>query len=337
MIKAKLTSIARHVYPFGRLLEQRDNGLRHISLLTAELTDRENALTQLRSELDRSQRHTEAMGTEADPPGTRLAAENQRLERERLELLGELTRCNATIETLQGIPKRGQYERPAFAHWGEDQVAAHFLGEVESGFYVDLGCYHPRLCSNTKLLHERGWSGINVDANPFMIQEFERDRPNDTNLNIAIGAERGQARFRLFHDWASSNTTSAEFADYIAKREGIDIAREITTEVYPLRDILERHGGDRRVDFLNIDIESVDIQALESNDWQRYRPALLAIEDFDFEFATPDSSPIYRYLIDQGYDMVSRCVFTSFFIDATLPADDPVYKHHATRPGTRKQ
>lgn len=246
----------------------------------------------------------------------RLLSERDEARQEAVRIQSEL---QARLDEEASMPRRALHEKPAFAHWGEDQIAIHYLKDVQNGFYVDIGCYHPSLYSNTKLLHDRGWSGINIDPNPFMIQEFERERPDDVNLRIAIAAEAGSIELMLFHDWASSNTISTEFADAIAKRHDIQVDKRIPTPARPLRDVLDEHASGRTIDFMNIDIESVDIQALESNDWQRYRPRLLAIEDFEFRFDAPRESAIYCYLMDQGYEMVSRCVFTSFFIDQRQP------------------
>src|SRR5256885_155804 len=55
----------------------------------------------------------------------------------------------------------------AYAHWGEDLVVSFLLDNKRDGFYVDVGCYHPTLFSNTKLLFDAGWRGINIDPNPF--------------------------------------------------------------------------------------------------------------------------------------------------------------------------
>ena len=41
------------------------------------------------------------------------------------------------------------------------------------------------------LLHEMGWEGINIDISDFSIKLFDRLRPNDTNLNIAVSKTNG--------------------------------------------------------------------------------------------------------------------------------------------------
>lgn len=220
-----------------------------------------------------------------------------------------------SLNPLQNPGVRELHEKAAFAHWGEDQVIEHYLKEVAGGCYVDIGCYHPSLYSNTKILFNRGWSGINIDANPFMIEEFSRERPNDINLNIAIGLDQGMTTLMLFHNWASSNTVSSDFAEKIMEQQNIQVAKRINVPVFPLRSILDEYLGGRRISFMNIDIESVDLEALESNDWDKHRPTLLAIEDFEYEFSNPLKSRIFNFLAARDYVMVSRCVYTSFFLD----------------------
>ena len=319
-----LKNIVRHTFPFSRFIRQRDEALHNVALLQRERDEALHNVGLLQRERDRA---LDSVG-QLQGAHDRLCVERDDAKRQ-LDAMGaqlaalhaEAAQLRSSMANLEQVPRRALHEKPAFAHWGEDQVAAHYLKEVESGFYVDIGCYHPSLYSNTKLLFDRGWSGINVDPNPFMIQEFVKERPADANLNIAIGAKPGQATFMLFHDWASSNTISPEFADTIAKRHDIEVAKRIETPVFPLRQILDEHAKGRHIDFMNIDIESVDIEALESNDWARFRPTLIAIEDFEFNFDDPRRSKIYEFLKAQRYEMVSRCVFTSFFVEGTNAPD----------------
>ena len=42
-----------------------------------------------------------------------------------------------------------------FSQFGEDMVLANLFGSREGGFYVDVGCFHPKQWSNTYLLHKK--------------------------------------------------------------------------------------------------------------------------------------------------------------------------------------
>ena len=63
-----------------------------------------------------------------------------------------------------------KYLKIGFSQNGEDDfIRAHFWNDILAGYkgtYLDVGCYHETLYSNTKLLSLSGWHGLAVDANP---------------------------------------------------------------------------------------------------------------------------------------------------------------------------
>ena len=77
----------------------------------------------------------------------------------------------------------------------EDQYLKKIFKDINDGIYLDIGAYHPYRFSNTCLLYKKGWSGINIDINKESIDLFNMARPNDTNLNIAIGDKNKMQTF----------------------------------------------------------------------------------------------------------------------------------------------
>jgi FkbM family methyltransferase len=146
-----------------------------------------------------------------------------------------------------------------------------------------------------------------------MIDQFRLARPNDVNLHLALSDVSGEIEFFIFHDWGSSNTASPEFAAETAKASNLDMPKKIRVPCETLGTILERHGNGRSIDFLNIDVEALDLRVLQSSDWERFRPSLVAIEDFEFDYAAASGSAIYRFLTSKRYKMVSRNIYTSIF------------------------
>ena len=45
----------------------------------------------------------------------------------------------------------------------EDLNILNFFKNKRDGFYVDVGCFHPKKHSNTYFLYKRGWRGVNID------------------------------------------------------------------------------------------------------------------------------------------------------------------------------
>jgi hypothetical protein len=77
-----------------------------------------------------------------------------------------------------------------FGQWGEDiLVRKLFPKNRANGTYLDIGCYHPFIHSNTAYLWLKGWRGYNIDANAQTIKIFDKIRPQDANIWLAIIAQ----------------------------------------------------------------------------------------------------------------------------------------------------
>jgi hypothetical protein len=61
----------------------------------------------------------------------------------------------------------------SWSQGGEDLALLSLLG-MELGSYLDIGSHHPSRFSVTRHLYQRGWSGVNVEANSALIPEFNK-------------------------------------------------------------------------------------------------------------------------------------------------------------------
>ena len=57
---------------------------------------------------------------------------------------------------------------------GEDRILYRIFEQQPVGFYVDVGAHHPKRFSNTYFFYRRGWRGINIDAMPGSMKNFEK-------------------------------------------------------------------------------------------------------------------------------------------------------------------
>src|SRR5690554_3555159 len=167
-----------------------------------------------------------------------------------------------------------EYSTKTFSQEGEDILLRRIFGEKRNGFYVDIGAHHPFRFSNTKLLYDRGWRGINIEPNPDMFSLFERYRQRDINLPMGVGRESGALTYYRFRHPAL-NTFVQDVAE---KRNSLPEAKEEIV-VRPLRDILDEHlPHSISIDLLTIDAEGMDLEILESNDWEKYKPEWILAE-----------------------------------------------------------
>jgi len=202
----------------------------------------------------------------------------------------------------------------SFSQCGEDVfLLLNFFGETRNGFYVDVGAHHPYRFSNTALLHERGWSGLNIDMDARAIAAFRACRPNDINVLGGVGEFEEEKEVYIFEEGAVS-TLSAAVAEHQSLVVNRAIHKQDRITVRPLRTLLAEHmPAGTEIDLLDVDVEGLDLQVLRSNDWSRFRPNVVLVETHGATFATLKDHEVTRYLNDQGYEPVGLLTVTAVY------------------------
>jgi FkbM family methyltransferase len=196
----------------------------------------------------------------------------------------------------------GGYRHSYYSQFGEDVILGQLLPH-KKGFYVDVGANHPKRYSNTQLLYERGWHGINIEPSVDAIKQFERTRTRDINLACGVSNKNDSLTYHRFSDPAF-NTFSKETAEALHQKKWLVELESQQVEVLPLADILNKHlPHNTQIDFLSVDTEGHDLEALKSNDWSRFTPKVIAVEDHDFDPEQPSHSHVYQYLKERGYQL----------------------------------
>ena len=181
------------------------------------------------------------------------------------------------IHILQNIYLKNKFffKKRTYSMHGEDLVVEKYFKDVVNGFYVDLGCYHPVQNNNTMLLYQKGWRGINIDINEFSINLFNFCRPDDLNLNFAVSDKNGEIDFYYQKKISALSTIKKSQSDlaFQGKIKKKTISSQTLTQILD-----DSNYKDKPIDFLDIDIEGADFDALKSLDFSRYSPKLICVE-----------------------------------------------------------
>lgn len=197
---------------------------------------------------------------------------------------------------------------------GEDIILKRIFESKDKGFYIDVGAHHPFRFSNTYYFYRKGWRGINIDANAENILLFKKFRRRDINLNFAIGLNKGKRTYFMFNEPAL-NTFDENLA---RERDGFRNYRIIKTvelEVVPLSEVLDRYmPPGQEIDFMNVDVEGMDLEVLQSNDWTKYRPYVLLVEVIPAQsIESIFDHEIYKYLRNLDYELFAKTFNTCIF------------------------
>ena len=128
-----------------------------------------------------------------------------------------------------------------------------YFFDIENGYYCDIGAYDPIFKSTTLNLFSLGWNGINVDASFNRMRSFNMLRPNQVNLNTAIGqADIFVVLYDLLDD--STSTISRKVVDFDKERRGRDTVNKKSTIPSMNMSQLCRRYFLKKPLFLNLDI-----------------------------------------------------------------------------------
>ena len=205
--------------------------------------------------------------------------------------------------------KSKKFKKKSYSGSAQDLIINHFFKNKKKGIYIDVGCYHPYNGNNTKLLYDKGWSGINIDLDFHTIDFFNFVRKRDENINIAISDNEGEKDLFFFHNRSAINSLSEN-----RKKEAKEI-RKIKTKT--LNSILENSKfKNEKINLLSIDVEGHEMEVLNSLNLEKYIPEMVAIEFLDedifknLEFHNQNiskiiNSEIYKYMIKNNYHFVN--------------------------------
>jgi len=203
----------------------------------------------------------------------------------------------------------------SYSQEGEDMILQSFYQNQKNykGFFVDVGAHHPYRFSNTLYFYKKGWKGINIEPTPGAIKSFNFFRRRDINLNIGISGKKDKLIFYCFNEPALNGFSKELSEERNSTSKIYRIEKEILVETYPLADVLDKYlPAGQKIDFFTIDVEGLDLEVLKSNNWDKYKPTFVLVED-SVDFANITSSETYIYLNQMGYELVTKTLRTSFF------------------------
>ena len=141
----------------------------------------------------------------------------------------------------------GRSLKYSFAFTGEDRIIEGILKPIitDNGYYVDVGCNHPKFLSNTYSFYRRGWKGICVDANERLIRKYALYRPKDIAVQALVSNKIEKRSFYLSQNDVLSTTEQSNL-DFISD-EGLSYeSKQFVTET--LTSILDQNDGVKKCD-----------------------------------------------------------------------------------------
>ena len=249
----------------------------------------------------------------------------KRLDKNEAEMRGRDEKVEYMYNALRmnGIVTRNEspFNKKTYSQAGEDVImfyALIMLGiPINECTYLDLGANRPIDMSNTYFFYEQGARGVLVEANCTLIPELKSKRSGDVVLNNCITGHSGdKIPFNVLNLDGLSKIGSVD--EILAANPEAKLLETIDVETITVGDIVDKYLGGKAPVIMNLDIEGLEKEILDSIDFERMRPLFMIIEMIPYSTeltAGIKDNELLEYVKSKGYIEFAFTGINSIFID----------------------
>ena len=204
---------------------------------------------------------------------------------------------NPVLSEREMAQFREKYGPDHYSEREEEWMIRDFFQDRRGGVFVDVGANHYRDASKTYYLEKHlGWSGIAIEPQRQFMADYATERPQTKFFPFFVSDVSNQtAKLYVLNRASMVASSDREFVKLFGEPDEV---RDVPT--VSLSDLLDREGI-KTFDFLSMDIELHEPQALKGFDIERFRPALVCIEGL-----LPVRQQILDYFAAHNYVLVGK-------------------------------
>jgi FkbM family methyltransferase len=212
-----------------------------------------------------------------------------------------------------------------YGQCGEDLIVLSLLEakalsdriDLKHKRYLEIGGNHAFATSATFLLNKRlGMTGVIVEANPRLIADLKKGRPDDVVVQGAVQTE--DVRTVMLSVSHLSEISSLD-RNFVRQWAAGSVGEKALVEVAALRinQVVREYLNNESPYFLSIDVEGMDLALLCDFDFACYRPCFVQVEPSD-SYMPGNTESIIGHMRSVGYVLVSKTGVNLIFRDSDV-------------------
>jgi len=193
---------------------------------------------------------------------------------------------------------------------GEDFLLWQVFQDQKTGFFLDVGALDGIHFSNSYAFERAGWQGVCVEACPTYHKKLCVNRPKTICENYAISDVNENQKIFYASSLGSFSSISPKFVTFFKQRFAKYKPKweEILLDYRTIDSVLEKNKVSH-VDFVSLDIEGTEYEALSKFDIKKYQPRVLCVEILGKQ----RFKMINKLLDSYGYKMARKLKQNAFY------------------------
>ena len=341
-------------HTFNQLEEQMEWVSRSFQNLSNRLEGREAVLLQKVSGVERntSEMHQQISEIENENAGmhqqiTNIENSNAHMQENMDVTMQKIAELEAALHTMEqqlsmafqktsimedavaqmdaaGLRRSNSDGRLSFAQSGEDSIIHYILKAkgipVEKATYLDLGANHAKEISNTYSLYCAGARGVLLEANPALIPELRLYRSEDIILHKCLCPDDNTDETLTFYVMNGDGLSTCDRSgaeEAIRENPTLEIVQEVSVKGITMKEIINTYFNTPPF-MVNLDVEGIEIDVLNSIDFESWRPLIFIIETIPYHprlIIEEKREDIVSFMQARGYAEYAFTGINSIFID----------------------
>lgn len=186
-----------------------------------------------------------------------------------------------------------------------DRLLEYVLRYNKNSFFVEAGAHDGITQSNTLVLEkEFGWNGLLIEPSPGLVQQCKYNRNVIIENSALVGPDYNNDT--VTGNFLSNSCTSCinKSPDYFTNNElQIDkINNQTTVHANTFDNIFNKYDI-KHIDFLSLDVEGYELDALKGIDFNKTNITLILVETANRPFY---QKLVRDYMYDNNYNFIER-------------------------------
>jgi hypothetical protein len=164
----------------------------------------------------------------------------------------------------------------SYSQCGEDAVIASLFSREEvHQYYLDLGCYHPMIWSNSYSFYPRGWRGLCVDASNLYTKDWQKFRPRDKHIIAAVLPTANHRVIDFNQETGSAATSFVNTEKLVSRNTDVD---PVIMPSVSITELAKWWPFSISPEIISTDLEGLDEALWLSFSFESFKPKELIIE-----------------------------------------------------------